>query len=238
MRENNPFKLSRRLTVTALAVREGCRAADVGCDHGKLAAWMILTGRCEFVYASDISEPSLKKAADLFSRLKIRHKTQTILADGLTGLKPEDADDIVIAGLGFDTIKGIITDTDWLKNPGKHIILVPSSKHPQIRRFLYEEGFEILTESAVFEAGHAYTIIKAGYCGVKKTLTPEFAWTGKIMESPGNKSEYLRTVRQRNEKLLACTQGSGSSAAGKKRNDAAKILAYLDQAERKQPEIF
>lgn len=233
MRENEPIKLSRRLTETAFAVREGCRATDVGCDHGKLAAWLILTGRCEYVNAVDISEPSLKKAADLFSRLKIQHKTRAVLADGLSGINPEETDDVIIAGLGFDVIKKILSGADWLKDSKKRLVLAPSSKHPQTRCFLYEEGYRILVEQAVFEAGHIYTIITAEYCGIQKAITPEFASIGKITGSREEKNEYIRAVRVKNEKLLTNIKDTSITRMIQRRLDAERVLAYLDEVQGK-----
>ena len=46
--------------------------ADIGCDHGRLTAALLQNRYCEYVIASDISEPSLEKAKALIDRLSIR----------------------------------------------------------------------------------------------------------------------------------------------------------------------
>ena len=40
-----------------------CRCfADIGCDHGRLGAQMLLSGRAQRVWFTDISAPSIEKA--------------------------------------------------------------------------------------------------------------------------------------------------------------------------------
>ena len=46
--------LDARLAAAAAYVRPGSAAADVGCDHGKLAAYLAASGRCPRVIASDV----------------------------------------------------------------------------------------------------------------------------------------------------------------------------------------
>ena len=61
------ISLTRRLRAAADLVRYGSVAADVGCDHGKLSAYLLDSGRAEFVYATDIRKQPLAKAAALLS---------------------------------------------------------------------------------------------------------------------------------------------------------------------------
>ena len=56
-----PIRLDRRLNAIASLVL-GRRVCDVGSDHGKLACYLVQTGRAEYVVATDISAPSLRKA--------------------------------------------------------------------------------------------------------------------------------------------------------------------------------
>ena len=48
--------------------------ADVGCDHGKLAAALLQRGVCSRVVASDISEPSLQKGSELIRHIGLEEK--------------------------------------------------------------------------------------------------------------------------------------------------------------------
>lgn len=54
--------LDARLAAAAAYVRPGHIAADIGCDHGKLSAWLAGSGCCPLVFACDLREGPLQKA--------------------------------------------------------------------------------------------------------------------------------------------------------------------------------
>ena len=223
---NSRVLLSKRLSAAAFAVREGSRVADVGCDHGKLAASLVISGRCALAYALDISEPSLNKATDLFCALGITERAKALLSDGLSALDGKMTDDVIIAGLGCDTILKIIEEAPWLMDGGKRLILAPHSRHTELRRSLYFKGFEIIEEHAVFEAGHCYTVITAAYCGEKKSISPVFAALGKISPLEADAAAYFACVRQRYEAILCGMSLTGRNNRAKT-DEAGEVLAYL-----------
>ena len=63
-RSSNPQPpcLDARLAAAANYVRPGRAAADIGCDHGKLSAWLAGSGRCPRVFACDLRPGPLAKA--------------------------------------------------------------------------------------------------------------------------------------------------------------------------------
>ena len=194
---NKVLKLSSRLAAAASMVAEGTRVADVGCDHGKLSAWLVLSGRCIFAYAIDISKPSLQKAADLFVSLNVDRMTETVYADGLKSLKPGDVDEVVIAGLGCDVISRIIGDAVWLKDRNKHMVLVPGSRHAELRRYIYSEGYEIEKEQAVIDSAVCYTVMSVRYCGINREISHLFSETGMIEGNDSASAEYIKRVYMR-----------------------------------------
>lgn len=222
------ISLTKRLAAAALAVREACRVADVGCDHGKLTAYLILSGRCSLAYATDSSAPSLKKAESLFRSLGIEDRAKVVLCEGLSCVGSRDVDDVVIAGLGFDVIARTISDTPWLRNEEKRLVLVPSSHPERLRRFLCEGGFEILRECAVKDMGHIYTVITAAYCGKEREVTPVFAAFGRILDSGGDSKAYVEMVKRRNETLIGEMEGAKNRDTEKIRN-AKEILRFIDR---------
>ena len=56
--------LSERLTAVARMVTTGLTVADVGCDHGYLAIYLIETGRSPGVIATDINRGPLERAKE------------------------------------------------------------------------------------------------------------------------------------------------------------------------------
>lgn len=200
---NSKIKLTPRLEVAASMVRYSSRVADVGCDHGKLTAWLVLSNRCTFAYAIDNSRPSLQKAADLFVDLNIGNQTKTILSDGLSQITPSEVDDIVIAGLGSDTIEHIINEAQWLKDKDKHLILVPSSRHHEVRKYIYKEGFEIEKEQAVVDSNFCYSVMSLAFSDTPKNISNVFAEIGKIEPKDEMTERYIRKVYDRAKTVVS-----------------------------------
>ena len=59
------IRLRPRLQAAADMINGSHRAADIGCDHGRLSVALLQQGRADRVIASDISAPSLQKATEL-----------------------------------------------------------------------------------------------------------------------------------------------------------------------------
>lgn len=219
----NQPKLSKRLLCAAEFVRDGAKAADVGCDHGKLAAFLITSGKAKSVVATDINQMPLSKAQQLFEKLNIESKATAVRCFGLDNVLPIQADDIVIAGIGSDTISEIITNTDWLKSSEKRLILVPASHHERLRSFLYLSGYKIEDESAIVEAGHCYTVIAASYCEAISQVSAPFASLGKIKNVSDDALAYILKERQKAERMLAVNAGADKLQA------ASEIIKYIDE---------
>ena len=127
-------------------------AADIGCDHGKLAAYLIETGRARRVIACDISAPSLEKAGRL--------GCDTRLGDGLEPLTAGEAQGIVIAGMGGLLISRIL-EKGREKLAGAALVLQPMQNAAELRRFLRENGFRIDEQRLVKEDRRIYCVMRA-----------------------------------------------------------------------------
>ena len=220
---NKNIKLPKRLAAAARLVREGSACADVGCDHGKLAAYLVLSNRCSGVTASDINERPLEKARELFARLGIADRVRTELCGGLDKIAPHEAEDIVIAGLGCDTILSIIDAAPWVACERKRLVLVPASHHALVRRGLYERGFRLLEERAVFERGHCYTVMSAQWCGSPKQIDELFAAVGLMEPGSPDADRYIENERRKAE-LIAL-----SGAQEEKRESALGLCRDIER---------
>jgi len=204
--------LSKRLRTAAYLVREGAAVADVGCDHGKLSAFLLDSGRASFVYATDIREQPLEKAAALLSCGKYEGKYECVLTDGLMTLPGERIDDVVIAGVGDDVTEKIIEDAPWLRDPGKRLILVPASRHEMVREFLARRGFSVLSETAVYDRKHNYTVIHAVFSGEVVQLGVRRKWLGDIDTLSGDGELYLKAIAHRMQAIIRSVPDPGNPA--------------------------
>ncbi|MCL2827597.1 MAG: class I SAM-dependent methyltransferase [Oscillospiraceae bacterium] len=153
--------LSPRLAAMARLIPAGSRVADVGTDHGYLPVWLRQTGRCPFVIATDIRPGPLDAARQSAERHGIKSGIDFRLADGLGGVLPQEVDTVVIAGMGGETIGGILARTPWLKTGEYRIILQPQSKSPELMDALALGGYRVSDQHLAEDAGEIYTIYEA-----------------------------------------------------------------------------
>ena len=113
------------------------------------------------VIAVDISQNSLEKAIDFIKLRNLDKYIDIRLGDGLEVIKPFEVDTLVIAGMGGLLIRDIL-DKDWDKRDSiTHFILQPNIASEALRKYLYDNNFEIIDEKLVMEDRKFYEIIYA-----------------------------------------------------------------------------
>lgn len=135
---------------------------DIGTDHAYLAVELIKSGKCGKVIASDVKEGPLEAARKNVEKYGVSDKVELVLSDGLENINPDGVTDIVIAGMGGETIVNILEDY-FRKNCPEDIrlILQPMSKPEMLREFLYNLGYMNISEKAVEDGNRIYTVICA-----------------------------------------------------------------------------
>jgi len=152
------IKLSGRLQTIADFIEEGAAVADIGTDHGFLPVFLAQTGRASRIIASDMSAGSLMAARRSAGKYDVGEKIEFIVAPGLSGVSEADVDTIVIAGVGGETIIGILEGAPWTKK-GKRLILQPQTKKAELLGFLYENGYTVLETAQTQDRGREYTVL-------------------------------------------------------------------------------
>lgn len=173
-----PFSLSPRLQAVADLVPAGARLADVGTDHGRLPVWLIQHGVVERAVCSDLRAGPLSRAKALAERWQVSDKALFRLCDGLSGIAPQEADVITIAGMGGETIAEILHAARWSNEPGHQYILQAMSGMDGLRRYLSGNGFAILGEVLVEEGSVLYVVLLV-QPGEMKPLTEGEIWVGR-----------------------------------------------------------
>ncbi len=141
--------------------------AAIGCDHGKLAKYLLDNSIVDFVYISDISQPSLTKAIDLLDGY--HGKFTAICCDGLSGYS-DNIDIAIIAGMGGREIIKIIENSPI--NIDKYI-LSPQHNIVDVKKFLLAKGYQIVYDIVVKDSNKFYNIIKCDkHC--KQTKLTQF----------------------------------------------------------------
>ncbi len=173
-------RLDNRLMLCAQYVRKGAKLADIGTDHAYLPVWLCRNGICPGAVAADINPEPLESGRQTVEESGLGDKITLRLSDGLKQIKPGEADDIVIAGMGGELIAKIILGCDFSRDGSLNFILQPMTKSEELIRALYENGFEITAQDCCRASGKCYTVLSVKYTGLTQGADELFYYTGKL----------------------------------------------------------
>lgn len=176
----SPINLDSRLSLCADFVRVGAKLADIGTDHAYLPVHLALSGRIESAVAADINAEPLSRGKQTIDKYDVANMVTTRLCNGLADFTSEEVTDIVIAGMGADTIISIISNAPWLKNADKRLILQPMTKSERVIEYLYQNGFEIEKQKCCIAEGKPYTVLCVHFTGHQTSCSEYFSYTGKL----------------------------------------------------------
>lgn len=233
--------LDNRLKMCAEFVSGKGIAVDVGTDHAHLAAELILSGKCERVIASDVREGPLEAAKSTVEKHGIGDKVELILSDGLENVPLEGVTDIVIAGMGGETIADIIDgcmEKDW---DNINFILQPMTKPEILRKKLYNIGMVITSEKVVEDGDKLYVVMHAKLNEELGWLTEAETIRGLFDENDPLAQKYRKRESERLQKVSAALENAGKQAEsvhyaalaakvehGTEQTTISEITAYLD----------
>lgn len=157
--------MNARLSLIASLILPGVGFADVGTDHGYLPAYMAQNGYSGRIIASDIKAAPLSTAVATAREAGVEEKISFRLCDGLDAIEPNEVDTLVIAGMGGDTISGILDSTEWCMDSRFTLLLQPMTKSEILRYWLVNNGFEITGEYLLRDGKELYQLISARFGG-------------------------------------------------------------------------
>ncbi|MBR3640409.1 MAG: SAM-dependent methyltransferase [Oscillibacter sp.] len=175
--------LTPRLRIIADWVRDGAYLADVGTDHAYLPVWLRLNGKVSRAIASDLRKGPLERAKATAAHYGV-DGIDFRLCDGLSAVSPQEADTIVLSGMGAETIIAILRAAPWALN-AHTLLLQPQSHEELLRRFLSGNGCAIRREALVADRGTLYVVMEARGAGESAALTEREIWGGaKLLHDP------------------------------------------------------
>ena len=174
--------LSTRLLACAGFVNKGDRVADIGCDHGYLSIHLLTTGVASSCIASDVAEGPLQSAMRNARKFGVQENITFHLSDGVQNI-PRDFDTLVCAGMGGDTMIHILESAPWLKHERYRLILQCQSKRPELRKWLYAQGFAIRRETLAKDGKFCYPVMEIVYAPGESLSGAEFYITPALRSS-------------------------------------------------------
>lgn len=155
--------LDSRLLLIASLIRKGSRVADIGTDHAYLPVYLVKQGICPAAIASDVRTGPVDRAMKTVADAKLSDQISVRLGDGLSTVLPQETDDIVIAGMGGETIAAILNEPPWTKDARYRLILQPMTKPEVLREYLLTAGYSLIEEHIAYDGIHPYLVICSGY---------------------------------------------------------------------------
>lgn len=212
MLQGKHISLDPRLSLIAEMAGKCSCLADIGCDHGRLSAFMLQRGWAQRAYLSDVSAVSLNKAGQLLALCGLSDRAVLEKTDGLDGL-PESADCIVISGMGGKTVSGILLRGRERLN-GARLILQPNVAIPETRDALQVIGYAITDERIVLDGRRMYVTIRAEQGSMMLDEKERTVGPVLLRDRPAALGEYAAfRVRVLRDALKGADRSSGAGIA-------------------------
>jgi tRNA (adenine22-N1)-methyltransferase len=205
MSKSSENKLDNRLTLCAEFVRNGAKLADIGTDHAYLPVWLCRIGRCPSAFAADINPEPLKRGESTIINAGLSDRIQTRLSNGLKEFDANEANDIVIAGMGGELIAKILEEWKFAKDSSKHFILQPMTKSEALIKWLCDNGFEIIRQDCCIAAKKCYTVLLAKYTGKIIPRNESYYYIAEL--NPKQNSTHRQFVQNHINRLTKQSKG-------------------------------
>lgn len=181
--------------------------ADVGCDHGYCARYMLENSLCGRAIISDVSAKCLAKAQRLLDRYVKDGKCVPVCCAGLEKIDPE-TELVLIAGMGGEEIISIL-DSAYIP---RNFVLQPMRNVREVREYLLDIGAEITRDDLFSSGGKFYFVISGAREGNKNAYTPAQLEYGKG-DIHGDLGLFLEEELEKNRGYLQRNLSAESRAA-------------------------
>lgn len=224
------MKLSDRLQKIADFVPRNTIVGDIGTDHGYIPIYLRENGISKIVIATDISQSSLNKIIESVNEVDHLDHIDIRLGDGLEPIKPFEIDTVVMAGMGGLLICDILDKDKEKRDSITHFILQPNVASKELRKYLYDNNFEIIDEVLAKEEDRFYEIIyaKKGKAYVTEDIYYEIGEKLIINRDP-LLEEFIKNRIGTIEQILRELEGKNTDKAQERYQQLSKKVMELEE---------
>lgn len=210
--------ISKRLLQIADLVEENKAVFDVGSDHALLPCFLVEKGICPKAYAGEIAEGPLNSGKQNIIRHGLEGKVIPVLSDGLDNA-PDDVDIVIIAGMGFHTIRHILDHCNVAQY--RYFLVQPNTDVELFREYISSHGYTIEDERIVHD-GFYYQIIR--FCAdPHEPYTDLEIKYGPILLKRRDKA-FLDYLEWRMDRLKRINKKAGKEDFARTINEIGQIL--------------
>lgn len=145
-------------------IPEGSVIADIACDHAVLPVALLKEGRIRRAIAGDLNPQPLARGRARAAQHGFADAIDFRLGDGLSVLRPGEADTIVIAGVGGVLLVKMLEAAPEVVASAERLLLLPHRSPALVREWVSRQGHHLADEVVVEEEGYYYELF---------TVTPE-----------------------------------------------------------------
>ena len=167
------MKLTDRLLKIADLVTKGKKIADIGTDHGYIPVYLLNKGHVDFAILADVNKGPLENARSEVRHNNLTDKVDLRLGSGIEVLNENEVDEVIIAGMGGILISELLEAKKSVAHNLDKLILQPMQAQDELRKYLLNNGYEILDEVLVKEYFRIYEIILAKYTSKNTVVDDE-----------------------------------------------------------------
>ncbi|MEG1312379.1 MAG: class I SAM-dependent methyltransferase [Romboutsia sp.] len=226
------MKLTDRLLKIASLVTKGKRVADIGTDHGYIPVYLLNKGYIDFAILADVNKGPLENARGEVKHNKLLNNVDLRLGSGIEVLEVGEVDEVIIAGMGGILISELLEAKSEVAHSVDKLILQPMQAQDELRKYLLNNGYEILDEVLVKEDFRIYEIIITKYTGNNTLLDDEIYYKiGKKLID--NKdillNEFIDKRIFKYKSIIEKLEGKSGESINKKREESILVINELEK---------
>lgn len=151
--------ISKRLEKIASYVPVCKQIADIGTDHGYLAAYLLQKNQCEKAICCDINKKPLESAKNTFETYGKNLSVEFRLGSGIEPIESGEVEVAVVAGMGGGLIQSILSQDLSKSHLIPIYVLQPQTEQAQLRKWLISNNFKICFDAYIKEDGKYYELM-------------------------------------------------------------------------------
>ncbi|MEQ8201494.1 MAG: class I SAM-dependent methyltransferase [Syntrophomonadaceae bacterium] len=227
-------KLTARLGLLAAMTEPGHSIADIGADHARLALYLVEQGISPRVIISELGEGPWSRAGRAIQSNPCQGRVELRRGNGLQVLLPGEVDQVVLAGMGGDTIVEIL-GYDWDKAATfRRFLFQPMTRPKTLRESLSAQGWRIEEERVVREEKRLYIVIAARPGQSAPPLSPLELEVGPLILKADDElkreyiSQVLKKLRSVYRQMINSPRADIVAAAAVYREQTDRLEEVLD----------
>jgi tRNA (adenine22-N1)-methyltransferase len=217
--------LKGRLKLIADMVPQCDVVCDIGTDHAYIPIYLVMNNRCKRAVASDVRKGPIKVADKNIEKYNLKNYIDTRVGNGLETVRDGEEDTIIIAGMGGLIISGILEKGFETVKKANSLIIQPMYSIELVRKWLYENGFDIYDERLSKEDRRIYNVLAAKWTGSVQKKEEIYYYIGeKLFENKDRLLEsYIQNkLRQLNKIICEMEKMNDENSALRLKNESIR----------------